>query len=169
MIIYEKSILGSFTVYSSAVKIGDIHRKKFVTTGISPLNQETLNLYAGNFNFSIPSIGFSQDMLPGQSSLDLTITEYPLGAICEERPLSESAMRYCISPTNKAAKWKRRTHVFTQDASALSIPQGSVVFTVAGECTECLNGGVLPLLTLLTATEVCSKNATIVVIELVQP
>lgn len=165
MITYDKSIIGNFNVYHSKVSLGDIHKKKFISTNISPLNQETLNLYAGSFNFSIPSTGFSQNLLPGHSSLDLNITEYPLNTICEEHPLEDMSVRYCISPVNKQAKWKRYTYTFTDELLNITLPLGSIVFLCNGTLSSEL--GTATLFIPISASMLSSNNATIIVAELI--
>lgn len=125
---FEKIEMGSFTVYRTVARVGSVHRKRFAD-GVTPANQGTLNLYAGKFLFSIPSIEFEQRLDAGQSSLDLSIEAFPSGGICEERPLEDGAVRYCVSPT-VSQKWRRT--VIDLDGEH-SLAKGSLVFPVSGD------------------------------------
>ena len=94
---FKKYIVGRFTVYESRQKQGDEHRKRF-TGNVTPQSQATLNLYtAGQFEFAIPAVNFTQVLEAGQTNRDLTIASFPTNEVTIERVLSETATRLCVS------------------------------------------------------------------------
>jgi hypothetical protein len=92
---YAKQSIGGFHVYKATPEVGAIHCKKFASA-VTPQNQATLNVYiAGSFELSAGS--FTQALEAGQTSLDVTLAEYPAGELFTERVLSGPAIRYCVS------------------------------------------------------------------------
>jgi hypothetical protein len=101
---FEKQTLGDFVIHKSRPLIGATHKKQF-SEGVTPLNQATFNVYiAGSFLFSIGD--FQQTLTAGQSTLDLTLEEFPANTLCTETCLENSASRYCISRATAGA-WMR--------------------------------------------------------------
>lgn len=152
--------IGAFVAHKTVAPIGAIHKKRFVAAGISPANQATLNLYAGPFRFAIPEIGFLQDMAAGQSSLDLAIAEFPPMVVCEESPLTDGAVRYCVSPVGES-RWRRR--VFDVDGE-VQLPGGSLIFPISGELLA--DGATAELLRPVSATMV-SGSGRVLIAELI--
>lgn len=157
---FERTEIGAFFVYKTVAAIGAVHKKRFVSPGISPANQATLNLYAGPFRFTIPETGFSQDLAAGQSSLDLAIKEFPHMVVCEELPLADAAVRYCISPVGNA-KWRR--YVLDIDG-AHQLPVGSIVFPAGGSVL--VDGAAADLHKPVASSEV-SGSGRIIVMEVI--
>jgi len=123
--------VGRFKVHKSSQLLGAEHKKRFVDTGVTPITQETLNIYAeGVFNFSIEEVGFSQDMVAGDTNISLTLAEFPLNAICTERVISETAVRYCVSP-DVSEPWEQSV-VQLDTGGILVLPVGACVFVVSG-------------------------------------
>ena len=132
---FEKLSVGGFWAFASRPRVGDVHLKRFVSEGVTPANQATLNLYSGRFLFSIPTTGFEQVLEAGQSSLDLHVGAYPAGEVCEETPLADGSLRFCLSPVDPAAKWARRLVVFGQGGGQIAVRPGSAVFVADGVAT----------------------------------
>lgn len=105
-------------VYDAQPELGAKHIKCFALNtapsgqfalNIDPADQFALNIYlSGESVLEVPSIGFSQTLLAGQSSIDVTLAEYPAGALVIERPSVAPARRLCVSPINPKTKWTRR-------------------------------------------------------------
>lgn len=101
---FEKNTLGDFVIHKSQPQIGATHKKQF-SEGVTPENQATFNVYiAGSFLFSIGD--FQQTLTAGQSTLDLTLDEFPANTLCTETCLENSAVRYCISRAT-SGHWMR--------------------------------------------------------------
>ena len=93
---FSNNVLAGLTVSQSVAKAGTTHLKQFTTAGVTPATQNTLNLYiSGSFKFEVN--GFIQIMNPGETSLDLSITEYPVNLTCTETVLSDWGVRCCVS------------------------------------------------------------------------
>lgn len=93
---FSNNMLAGLTVSQSVAKAGTTHLKQFTTAGITPASQNTLNLYISG-NFKVEVNGFSQIMSPGETSLDLSLTEYPVNLTCTETVLSDWGVRCCVS------------------------------------------------------------------------
>lgn len=154
---FDRMTIGAFVAHKTVAPIGAIHKKRFVAAGISPANQATLNLYAGPFRFTIPETGFSQDMAAGQSSLDLAIEEFPPMVVCEELPLADGAVRYCISPVGNT-KWRRYVMDIHDEHQ---LPAGSLVFPVGGSVL--VDGATAELHRPVAASTVSGSGRAIVV------
>ena len=97
MFTFNKRIAGRFDVFASVQSQGDTHLKRF-GTGVTPLNQKTINVYAkGDFLFTVGQ--FSQPMPEGSCTLDLVLSDYPAGEIATETVVSQYGLRYCASPS----------------------------------------------------------------------
>ena len=102
---------------------------------MTPSTQETFNVYAsGVFRFDIPDIGFSQELKAGDTNLNLNLLEFPLNAVCTERVVSETAERYCVTPT-VAARWQQSVLDLAAD-EILPLPEGSCVFVFSGRISS---------------------------------
>lgn len=104
---FEKLFINEFKIYKTNANLGNLHKKQFTIEKTTPLNQSTLNIYASSFLFEIPSINFKQELLAGQSSLDISLLEYPTLTVCTEAPSTNNAIRYCVGPTDSTKLWKR--------------------------------------------------------------
>lgn len=130
---FEGFEVGGFKVYKSAQKEGDTHLKRFTSPGVTPQTQATLNIYAeGAFSFGIPDTGFTQALNAGDTSLNVTLAEYPAGAVCEERVVSQTALRYCVSPLQQTP-W---TPLIVTLAAGEQLP------TQVGDCIFIVQGSV---------------------------
>lgn len=129
---FDKITLGRFTVHKSVQLQGDRHFKRFTAPGMSPANQGTLNVYVdGQFRIDISAASFSQVMDAGQTSLDLTIAEFPMEAICIETVLSTTGTRYCIAPTSPGG-WTREACTL-QAGTPMTLSVDAVVFIMSGQ------------------------------------
>lgn len=127
---FTRQTVGKFTVYQSVQRAGDSHQKKF-KAGVTPQNQETVNVYAlGSFRFSMGE--FTQDLPAGSTTLDLSITNFPEGVVSTEEVLSPMAVRYCVSaegkPYTKQIAMVTEQSSFTSTAKCLAfVLTGSVI------------------------------------------
>jgi len=123
---FTRKIVGPYTVHLSVQKSGDTHHKKFIGT-ISPSTQSTTNIYVkGNFLFTIGN--YSQEMVSGQTNLDLNIDKYPVDTVATETVLSDYAIRYCI-PTKGLTKQV----VEIPENQMYSADKNSLVFVLSGK------------------------------------
>jgi len=124
---FQQVTVGQFTAYRSAQVLGDTHCKRF-TGGVTPQNQQTLNVYiAGDFEFTCGD--FTQVLHAGDTSLDLTIGEFPAGVVCTEKVLSPTALRICVSPPGKGS-WSREKVAVT---GSISFAEESALVVMGGE------------------------------------
>lgn len=130
---FETSDVGGFRVYKSAQQAGDLHLKRFTQPGVTPQTQGTLNIYAeGVFSFAIPTTEFVQTLSAGSTSLDLTVAQYPVNAVCEEQVVSPTALRYCVSPAVPLA-WT---------PSVVALAAGDELVTQPDDCIYLMQGSV---------------------------
>lgn len=93
---FTTNTIAGLRVSSSVAKAGTTHRKVCNDSGVSPSSQNTLNVYvSGEFKFAVGD--FEQILLPGNTSLDLAMVEYPRGVECVETVLSQWGQRFCVS------------------------------------------------------------------------
>lgn len=137
MYTFTKQEIGGFAVFTSEPEVGDLHRKKFLA-GVTPLNQATLNIYvSGGFRLECGS--FQQDMIAGQTSLDIELAEFPAGALFCETVTQGPAKRLCVSKI-AGGPWLRDR--VTVDAGWLPKTDGVLVF-LDGEVAQ-VQAGVAP-------------------------
>lgn len=123
---FTRKTLGPYTVHISVQKSGDTHHKKFTGT-VSPSTQSTTNIYVkGNFLFTIGN--YSQEMVSGQTSLDLNIDEYPVDTLATETVLSDYAVRYCVP-----SKGLTKQVVEIPENQTYSVDKNSLVFVLSGK------------------------------------
>jgi hypothetical protein len=130
---FQKIHASGFELYEATPPTTVKHRKQFVERGVTPATQGSLNLYVrGAFLFEIPAIGFSQVLNAGDTSLNLAIDEFPVGAQCIERALVEGSVRLCLS-ARKGVRWSRAVvaiepgHEMTLGAEEIGIVVSGVV------------------------------------------
>ena len=124
---FSHARVGGFDVYRSYQKQGDEHRKRFVASGSSPQSQATWNLYiAGSFEFTVGA--FSQTLSAGQTSLALTLPEFPKDEVCVERVLSPLGVRYCVSAKTP---WGREV-IALPAAAEHQTTRGGTLFVLSG-------------------------------------
>ena len=129
---FKRIYATGFLLVESRPDVGQSHVKRF-TPGTTPKNQGTLNMYlAGEFSFSIPASSFSQAMLPGQTSLDLKIDAFPVGAEAVEQATSDGCWRMCLSPVDKSVRWTRRI-AEVEAGGVLPLSEGDVAIVLFGE------------------------------------
>lgn len=117
-------------LYVSTPAVGEEHHKRFAK-GVTPTNQATMNLYIeGAFELSIPSIGYSATMRPGDCSLDLDIAQYPED-LCIERCLESGSKRICLSPADRTLRWSRSVRALAA-GEAYVVPGDSVAILMKG-------------------------------------
>jgi hypothetical protein len=122
---FTRQNIGNFVIYQSVQKAGDTHLKKF-STGVTPHNQETINVYAvGDFRFSVGE--FTQDLPAGSTTLDLEIDEFPAGEVATEEVLSPVAIRYCIS-----GDWLNKSIIDVNSQKPYTVLVSSIVFILTG-------------------------------------
>lgn len=120
-----------FNLVESTPSVGDEHAKRF-GAGVTPKNQATLNIYtSGEFTVEIVAASFSQTMRPGDTSLDMSIAEFPSGSLCTERATAGPAKRLCLSPSNSGARWRRRIETLPPGGS-IAIETGAIVIVASG-------------------------------------
>lgn len=120
--------LPGFRLVESTPALGVEHHKQFLP-GTTPSNQSTLNLYVdGEFELSIPAVGFTQRMVAGQTSLDVALSEYPAGVVCIERPLTSNARRLCLAPM-EPSRWSRQVQTFLAGAPVPPPPWRAIALT----------------------------------------
>lgn len=125
---FSTAELAGLQVAQTVAKAGTNHKKVYATTGVTPATQDTLNVYvSGSFRFDCGT--FTQTLMAGQTSLDLTIPEYPAGEICEETVLSPWGMRFCVSSKKPWA----RDALELQAGQSYQPPCDGVVVLTAGE------------------------------------
>lgn len=123
---FTRKTLGPYTVHVSVQKSGDTHLKKFTGT-VTPGTQSTTNIYVkGNFLFTIGN--YSQEMVSGQTSLDLNIDEYPANTLATETVLSDYAVRYCVP-----SKGLTKQVVEIPENQIYSADKNSLVFVLSGK------------------------------------
>jgi hypothetical protein len=160
---FEKTYLGRFTVHKSVQLQGDRHFKRFTAPGTTPASQGTLNVYVdGQFQIGISAAGFSQTLNAGQTSLDLTIAEFPLEAICIETVLSTTGTRYCIGPTTPAP-WTREARTL-QAGTPMTLGVDAVVFIMSGQIEFSGMLGDPGMVMLVPANTTINGSAALVVV-----
>jgi hypothetical protein len=88
--------LAGLKVSGTVAQYGTEHHKVYSESGVTPITQNTLNVYvSGTFQLSCGE--WTQVVEAGQSSLDLTIGEYPKDEPVIEKVLSPWGTRFCIS------------------------------------------------------------------------
>lgn len=139
MYAFEKEVVGPFTIHKSSQVAGDLHIKRF-KTGVTPLNQATLNVYiSGDFRLTCGPL--SQVMSAGQTSLEIETSAYPNGGLMREEVLSPTGVRYCISAT-EGGKWFRKK---TQLSGGEVFQQESLIVVLSGQINQRTVGGVFLL------------------------
>lgn len=121
--------VGPFKVYQSDSVKGDAHLKRFITAGVTPQTQSTLNIYASG-EFECVTKDFKQVMPAGSTSLDLLIKKFPLREIFTERVLSAEATRYCVSPQVKEP-WIK-LHVHLSSDSVYELGSNEIAYILSG-------------------------------------
>jgi hypothetical protein len=110
---------------------GDTHLKKFLQK-TTPLNQGTMNLYLeGEFELTIPEIGYSQIIQSGNTNLDINLAEFPINTIVTERVVSDTGWRLCLSPEEITARWTRNVNIISPD-QIHSLSQGEIIIVLTG-------------------------------------
>jgi hypothetical protein len=119
--------IAGLQVAQTVAKSGTNHKKAYAAAGVTPATQDTLNVYvSGQFRFDCGQ--FSQTLVAGQTSHDLTLAAYPAGEICEETVLSAWGMRFCVSSKKP---WERER--FTLNAGqTLELTKDSLLVLVSG-------------------------------------
>lgn len=149
---FTNIVLAGLTVSQSIAKAGTKHHKQYATAGVSPLTQNTLNVYlSGSFSFEVGN--FSQVMNAGDTSLDLGLAQYPTDVPCVETVLSDWGTRCCVSCkrpwTREAVELASgQTHTLAHDS--LVILTGGTV-DVGGSAMKSVSYREVPRSTIITA------------------
>lgn len=97
---------GWLRLHESRPALGARHLKSFLRP-TAPADQRTLNLYvAGRFEWRVGD--YRQELVAGQSNLDITLLRIPDRTIVTERPLVAGSVRYCLQPIDADTRWTRR-------------------------------------------------------------
>lgn len=129
---FKRIFAPGFVLVESRPEAWQSHVKRFAP-GTTPKNQGTLNLYlAGEFSFSIPSTGFRQAMLPGQTNLDISIDAFPVYVDAIEAAELDGCWRMCLSPADKTARWTRRI-AQVEAGGILPLREGDIAIVLFGE------------------------------------
>lgn len=119
--------------FESTPRLGDEHHVQFPAAA-TPLDRR---LQMTMF-FDQPSIvtltnpAFEQRMLPGQTSLDLTIDSYGASALLIERPAVSGARRICLSPAGSPRRWSREI-VHLAAGQQFPGPDGALLVLLSGD------------------------------------
>lgn len=106
MYTFKKFQFDWLNVFVFTPGVGALWKKRF-TAGVTPQNQSTLNIYGlGKFRVTAEAAGFEQLLGVGESSLDLTIGEFPTEGLVVESPTEGPACRICLS-VEGGGKWSR--------------------------------------------------------------
>jgi hypothetical protein len=135
MYAFTKNTAGRFIVYSSFQRQGDTHLKRF-GAGVTPQNQQTVNIYAkGAFTFQVGAL--TQQMPEGSCTLDLQLEAFPEGAVATETVVSPTALRYCVAPSDSGPFTRQKLAVSSQSPASFAVK--TLVFVLSGTVTA---GGV---------------------------
>ena len=146
-------------VYVAKPSVNDVLKKRF-STGVTPQNQSTLNIYSsGKFKASVDEASFSQVLGIGESSLDLSISEFPNQAILVETPVEEPACRLCLS-VNGGGKWAREKRIVAAKES-IDLAHGQVAVFIPA--TGWIGDGVPPVH--VESPFVCSADGTVFLLQ----
>jgi len=119
--------IAGLQVAQTVARGGTDHLKVYAAAGVTPATQDTLNVYvSGSFRFGCGQ--FSQTLVGGQTSLDLTIAAYPAGEICEETVLSDWGVRFCVSSKKP---WERERFALNA-GQTLELTKDSLLVLVSG-------------------------------------
>lgn len=129
MYTFTNHFIAGLKVSSTIAKQGTQHHKVYTEQGVSPQNQNTLNVYVSGL-FNISSGNWSQQVLPGNCSLDLTISEYLKDQVVIEQVESAWASRFCVSCDNET--WTRQLYNLTEQNS-LTVSADSLLIVLEGE------------------------------------
>ncbi len=125
---FTNTTIAGLTVSNTIARQGTEHHKLYTESGVTPLTQNTLNVYvSGTFNVSAGS--FSQQLEAGNCSLDLTISEYLKDIPVIEKVLSGWGARFCVSCSKS---WSWQVHTLTA-LEAANIERDSLGIALQGD------------------------------------
>lgn len=123
---FSRKSIGPYTVHISTQKRGDTHHKKF-SGKVTPSSQNTTNIYVSG-RFQLSAGDYSQELIAGQTNLDLNIHEYIPDQVLTETVLSDYAVRYCVPSAGLT-----RTIVEVEQPETYNTTKNSLIFVLAGK------------------------------------
>ena len=132
---FKRVIFPGFSLVESRPEINQTHAK-YLLPGVTTQNQNTFNLYlSGSFSVKELASGFTQNVYPGQTNLDVSFSENSAsdeGTTVIEEATSSDCWRMCLSPAISSARWVRRVLSCKTD-EVVSLEPGELAIVLIGK------------------------------------